>query len=193
MAQKITGNIRMGIVSFITLVSVLLLAVLSVLCIVTANATSATAQRQAESVAGLYATDAEGQRFLAAVDSYLAQSKEAGESAQAAVKRIVADTDGTLTDAMAQGGGAEQGNGETGAQALTYSFTGEGRTLDLVITHRDGRVLQASVSINDELEYVIDAWTTSTAQAGSSEALWGGSSAGDANDASQSTDNKESN
>ena len=193
MAQKATGNIRMGIVSFITLVSVLLLAVLSVLCIVTANATRATAQRQAESVTGLYAADAEGQRFLAAVDSYLVQSKQAGESAQAAVKRIVADTDGTLAQAMAQGGAAaEQGGDKADSEVLTYSFTGEGRTLYLTVTHRDGRVLQASMSIDDDLDCVVDTWATSTAQAGSSEALWSSSNAGDADGATQGADNKES-
>lgn len=173
----------MGIVSFITLVSVLLLAVLSVLCIVTANASRATAQRQASSIADLYTADSAGQRCLAAIDGYLAESKQVGESAQAAVKRVAADLDGTLAQAMAP-------DGDTASEGLTYSLAGDGRTLDLVITHQDGRVLQAALSVDDDLDCVIDAWKTSTTQASSSDALWSSSGTDDANaDASQGSGN----
>ena len=85
------GNVRIGIVSFITLVSVLLLAVLSVLCVTTARATASTASRQADSATGLYEVDAAGQGMLAAIDSQLAQSRSAHESAGVDDVQINAD------------------------------------------------------------------------------------------------------
>ncbi len=184
MAQRSGGNIRMGIVSFITLVSILLLAVLSVLCIVTANATNATAERQASSTTGLYAVDSAGQRCLAAIDGYLAQSKEAGESAQAAVKRITSDADGTLAGAVKAAGQDDE--------ALTYTVDGSDATIELVIAHRDGRKLHATIAVGDDLESSANTWKTSTTQTVSSSSLWSGATQADSDvsASSQPSDNE---
>ena len=81
-------------------------------------------------------------------------------------------------------------DGDAASEGLVYSLTGDGRTLDLVITHQDGRVLQAALSVDDDLDCVIDAWKTSTTQASSSDALWSSSGTDDANaDASQGSGN----
>lgn len=154
----------MGIVSFITLVSVVLLAVLSVLCIVTANATNATAQRQATSARAQYALDSAGQRCLAAVDGYLAQSVAAGDSASQAVARVLADADGSL---------AAAGNAAEGTSLSSLS-QGAGNTLELAFAHTDGRTLQVVLSISDDLKYSVDAWQTATVKTDSTDALWSG-------------------
>ena len=79
---------------------------------------------------------------------------------------------------------------DAASEGLTYSLAGDGRTLDLVITHQDGRVLQAALSVDDDLDCVIDAWKTSTTQASSSDALWSSSGTDGANaDASQGSGN----
>lgn len=165
MAQRSSGNVRMGIVSFITLVSVVLLAVLSVLCIVTANATDATAQRQATSTRAQYALDSAAQRCLSAVDGYLAQGTSAGESASQAVARVLADADGTLSAA---------GNTTDGI-TLSSTTQASDNTFELVFSHTDGRTLQVVLSISDDLAYSIDAWQTATVKTDSADALWSGS------------------
>lgn len=166
---KPTGNIRMGIVSFITLVSVLLLAVLSVLCVTTANASRATAQRQAASADALYEVDAAGQRALAAVDGYLAQSRANGEKPAEAVARIAADVEGTLA-AAAQDGQSVAVSAPSGTAGVAE--------IDLAIDNDAGHELDAKLTINNDLSYSVAAWKTSVApsETESTSGLWGGTS-----------------
>lgn len=163
---KPSGNIRMGTVSFITLVSVILLAILSVLCVTTASASRATAERQAWSTSSLYEVDAAGQRALAAIDGYLAQSQQGGEKPSEAVTRIVADGAGTFA--------ATANEGQTATVAASSTASDE---LDLTTT-ADGHELDAKLRVNADLSYTILAWKSSPTpeESGDATGLWGGAS-----------------
>lgn len=167
--HKNGGNVRMGIVSFITLVSVLLLAVLTVLCVVTANATSATASREADSVASLYRVDACGQALLSQVDAQLAKSKSAGENASAAADHVRASLNSSKARALELAG--------AGDGSVTLDAGVSGTTLSFTVTAESGRTLAAEVRVNDDLTYTVSSWKTTTAQSQTVENLWGGASA----------------
>lgn len=61
MARRTGEGVRIGPITLLTLVSVLLLAVLAMLCITTTHATEAMAQRQADALSQTYELDAFGQ------------------------------------------------------------------------------------------------------------------------------------
>lgn len=61
--------VRLGWLSLLLAVSMVCLAVLSVLAFATARASSALAKRQAQAVTELYALENEGQQWLAAADA----------------------------------------------------------------------------------------------------------------------------
>ena len=161
------GNVRIGIVSFITLVSVLLLAVLSVLCVTTARATASTASRQADSATGLYEVDAAGQGMLAAIDSQLAQSRSAHESAGVAASRVQLVMPSIQSRAL-ELSGVDDVQINADVKDANISFT---------IKTTDGRELDAEVAVNDDLTHTVSSWKTSTTQAQTQQNLWGGSGA----------------
>ncbi len=167
------GNIRIGSVSFATLLSIILLAVLSVLCVVTANAANATANRQAASSTELYAVDSMGQALLAAMDEELAASAAAGESAAQAAARIQGNT-AELEARAAQLAGAQA---PQAAVNLSVSLLVSDAEVRFSVTGPDGRTLNATATINDDLSYKLQSWKMSTTQTASGESLWSGTSA----------------
>ena len=74
MARRTGEGVRIGPITLLTLVSVLLLAVLAMLCITTTHATEAMAQRQADALSQTYELDAFGQALLAQIDDQIAES-----------------------------------------------------------------------------------------------------------------------
>ena len=68
MARRTGEGVRIGPITLLTLVSVLLLAVLAMLCVTTTHATEAMAQRQADALSQTYELDAFGQALLAQID-----------------------------------------------------------------------------------------------------------------------------
>lgn len=165
------GNVRIGIVSFMTLLSVILLAILSVLCVVTANAAGATASRQAASSTELYEVDGMGQALLASIDEELGEAAAAGESAGEAAARIQADA-GKIEARAAQLAGAQN----PGAGELSVSLSVDGAVVRFSATGPVGRTLDAAARINDDLSYELQSWKMSTTQTASEESLWGGAS-----------------
>lgn len=163
------GNVRIGIVSFITLVSVLLLAVLSVLCVVSANAASATANRQASSATELYEVDGMGQAILASVDEQLADAKAAGKTASQTAVSIQANAVAVQTRAIELAG-------SNTADGLAMSLEVNGTTVKISVSGDGGRTLEATAQINDDLTYTLQSWKTSTTQTTSQTNLWGGAS-----------------
>ena len=161
------GNVRIGIVSFITLVSVLLLAVLSVLCVVSANAASTTANRQASSATELYEVDGMGQAILASVDEQLAAAKASGQTASQAAVRIQSNAVSVQTRAIELAG-------SNAADGLTMSIEVSGTTVKISVSADGGRTLEAAAQINDDLTYTLQSWKTSTTQTTSQTNLWGG-------------------
>lgn len=166
--KKATSNVRIGIVSFITLISVLLLAVLSVLCVSTARATSATTERQATSVSELYEVDAVGQAILATVDGKLAGFAKNGESATFAASHLNAQIADIATDAF------ELAGVDDGVQV---SSDYDGKTFSFTVSSDDDRTLEAQIELDSDLSYTITSWKTSTTQTVSETSLWGGSTA----------------
>ena len=74
MARRTGEGVRIGPITLLTLVSVLLLAVLAMLCVTTTHATEAMAQRQADALSQTYELDAFGQALLAQIDEQIAES-----------------------------------------------------------------------------------------------------------------------
>ena len=68
MARRTGEGVRIGPITLLTLVPVLLLAVLAMLCVTTTHATEAMAQRQADALSQTYELDAFGQALPAQID-----------------------------------------------------------------------------------------------------------------------------
>lgn len=167
------GNIRIGIVSFMTLVSILLLAVLSVLCVVSANAAAATASRQASSSTELYQVDGMGQALLASMDEELAKSAAAGETAEQAAARIQANL-ASVESRASQIASAQAA--DSSDDDLSVSVEVEGAAVRFSVSGAKGRLLDAQVQITQDLGYQVTSWKTSTTQTATGENLWGGAS-----------------
>lgn len=175
MARKSTGNVRIGIVSFITLLAILLMSVLAVLCVVTARATWATTQKQATSVDETYQIDAVGQAVLSQIDAQAATYKAQGGSAAqviAAVGANAAKIQTVALESVSAGAAADDA-----ATSMELSLSTSGNSVNFSVSAANGRKLEARVSITDSLSYKIDEWKMSTAQTQQEENLWSGAGA----------------
>lgn len=165
MAKSSSDGMRIGPISLLTLIAVLLLAVLAMLCVTTANATSAMANRQAGSITQTYKLDSCGQTLLANIDGVLAQAEETGASGVQAVEdnrgQII---DNTLTNC--------------GNDDISISLEADSDTVSFTISLSDARALEASIRIDANAGYSIESWKTSTLQELPQETLWAGSSTG---------------
>ncbi len=169
MAKKTAGNVRIGIVSFITLLAILLMSVLAVLCVVTARATWATTQKQGVSVSETYQIDGVGQAILSQVDAQVAKTAAQGGTAAQAVAYVKANATKIQTDALTQVEATDAG--------LDVSFSVDGNNVEFTVVAANGRTLDAVVTVTDALACDITQWKMSTAQAEAQTNLWSGSSA----------------
>ncbi len=174
MARKSTGNVRIGIVSFITLLAILLMSVLAVLCVVTARATWATTQKQATSVDETYQIDAVGQAVLSQIDAQAATYKTQGGSAAQVIASVGANAAKIQTAALESVSTAAAGDAAT---SMELSLSTSGNSVNFSVSAANGRKLEACVSITDSLSYKIDEWKMSTAQTQQEENLWSGAGA----------------
>lgn len=101
MARRTGEGVRIGPITLLTLVSVLLLAVLAMLCITTTHATEAMAQRQADALSQTYELDAFGQALLAQIDDQIAES-----GSPAAAAALVQHRSDKLLENAAEASGA---------------------------------------------------------------------------------------
>ena len=69
------GSVRIGPISLLTLIIVLCLAVMAVLAVTTSQATYAVAARQASFTEDTYENEASAQKFVAALDGFLARER----------------------------------------------------------------------------------------------------------------------
>ena len=151
-----TEGVRIGPVSLATLISILLLAVLAMLCVTTSNAAQAMAERQANSATETYALDSCGQHMLASIS---AEFKSSGSMDSVASKLS------SIADKAKDASSLEKAN-------IATSKTKNGVTF--VITTETGKTLNAKVSqSNGSLS--VDQWKLSTTQQESEETLWSGS------------------
>ncbi len=179
MARKSTGNVRIGIVSFITLLAILLMSVLAVLCVVTARATWATTQKQATSVDETYQIDAVGQAVLSQIDAQAATYKAQGGSAAQVIASVGANAAKIQTAALesVSTAAADDAAAAGDAASMELSLSTSGNSVNFSVSAANGRKLEACVSITDSLSYKIDEWKMSTAQTQQEENLWSGAGA----------------
>lgn len=165
MATKTTGNVRIGPISLLTLISVLLLAVLGMLCITTSNAARAMSKRQASAATSTYALESCAQTLLAGMDETVHANATDAASAAATVSEHLDE----LKEAALV---------ESGTKELTIEAKVDGTSVEFSISAKDGRSLSARITFSDDLRYSIDRWKTTTTHTDESESLlWSGSTA----------------
>jgi len=145
MARRTGEGVRIGPITLLTLVSVLLLAVLAMLCVTTTHATEAMAQRQADALSQTYELDAFGQALLAQIDEQIAES---GSPA------LVQHRSDKLLENAAEA---------SGARDLRSFIDVAGTQVTFTVIAQDGKELAATATIAAN-GCTVDAWKTTTAQ-----------------------------
>lgn len=166
MSHQPNAGVRIGPVSLLTLVSVLLLAVLAMLCATTSNAALEMSKRQAATSTSSYSIESCGQAMLAVLDD---TAHASGTDAASAVSGIGAQLDAIEQDAKA--------NADT--TDLDIDTSVDGTSVLFTVCARNGRKLDARVTFADDLSYSIDEWKVTTTQndQADSDTLWAGSAA----------------
>ena len=165
MAAKRSEGMRIGPISLLTLISVLLLAVLAMLCVTTTNATKAMATRQADSTAETYLVDSCGQALLGGIDDEL-------KSTTGTATEAVSSVDARLTELESK---AKQ---TCGGDNLVVSAKTNGDGISFTVAAESGKTLEAEVRVTDDLAYSIESWHITTTQQLPEDTLWSNSSAG---------------
>ncbi len=160
MQKNQTEGVRIGPISLVTLIAVLLLAVLAMLCVTTANATQSMAQRQANGVTETYAADSVGQALYAQVSNKVAGTT----SASAAASAVSGSLDEIKAAAVAQ-----NSNVSLDAQV-------EGQTVAFTASLESGKALTGTITLGSDGTASISSWKLSTTQAVNEETLWTGAS-----------------
>ncbi len=151
-----TEGVRIGPISLATLISILLVAVLALLCVVTANAAQTMAERQANATSESFALDSCGQKILAQLDAELSSSGSLPQSDKK-LKSIV----NKVVDASSYSGFSA--SSKVSSEAVSFSIrTEDGKTLDAKVSQKNG-----SLSV--------DQWKLTSEQQGTEESLWSGS------------------
>ena len=140
MSHQSNEGIRIGPISLLTLVSVLLLAVLAMLCATTSNAALAMSKRQAATSTSSYSIESCGQVLLAALDD---AAHANGTDAASAVSGIGAQLDAIEQDVKA--------NADT--TDLDIDTSVDGTSVLFTIRARNGRKLDARITFADDLSY----------------------------------------
>ena len=164
MARRSEG-MRIGPISLLTLISVLLLAVLAMLCVTTTNATKAMATRQADSTAETYLVDSCGQALIAGIDDEL-------KSTTGTATEAVSSVDARLTDLQSK---AKQA---CGGDDLDVSAETDGDGISFTVAAQSGKTLEAELRVTDDREYSIESWHITTTQQLPEDTLWSNSNAG---------------
>ncbi len=164
MASKPNEGVRIGPISLLTLISVLLLAVLAMLCVTTANASRAMSRRQADAATSSYRIESCGQALIAELDDVAHAN---GTDAASAVSSIAARLD-TIKQAALDTSEADD---------LDIDAKTDGSCVTFSIAATDGRRLDACITFNDDLTYTVDQWKVTTTQSDQAESdtLWTGS------------------
>lgn len=180
---KAHGSVRIGPISLLTLVIILCLAVMAVLTIATAQASSNLTQRQANAVNILYGDEVAGQGFVSQVDTFLvAHGSDEGFSTQVLVDAIPEFCEEAQKIASEQGFEVEVSAQWLDPQALctTAGVTLEAVDADVVgglmaeCSGQAGRTLQVSLAVTKDADYRLLAWKmiTTWTEEGTGETLW---------------------
>ncbi len=160
MMQQRAG-VRIGPLSIATLISVLLIATFSVLCITTANATYTMAEHQATSTTETYQLDACGQKLLAAVNTQIANCTSAAEATKTISENL---------DALEQ-----QAIQTTDDEAITLDAHVNNTTIAFTATMPSGKTLNGIIALNNNGTASVSEWKFSVTQQPNEETLWSGS------------------
>ncbi len=160
MVQQRAG-VRIGPLSIATLISVLLIATFSVLCITTANATYTMAERQAINTTETYQLDACGQKLLAAVNAQIANCTSATEATKTISENL---------DALEQ-----QAIQTTDDEAITLDAHVNNTTIAFTATMPSGKTLNGIIALSNNGTASVSEWKFSVTQQPNEETLWSGS------------------
>lgn len=140
----------MGPISLFALIILLSLAVLAVLATTTAQATFASAEKQAGFTADTYVNEAAAQEFLADVDEKLASARETNVTSEEALEEI--------ESSLPSGAWVEDG------------------TIRAEFYQESGRTLTITLTITDDVRYRVTQWqaTTKWTTSEEGETLWQG-------------------
>ncbi len=156
MMSRKTEGVRIGPISLATLIAILLVGVLALLCVVTANAAQTMAQRQASATTETYALDSCGQLMLAGISEELSSS-------------------GSLTATASKLSSiAEKAKKDCGEESLTIKTSSGSKSLSFTIAAQDGKKLDAKVSQKDG-SLSVDQWKLTSQQQDAEETLWSSS------------------
>lgn len=164
MAAKRSEGMRIGPISLLTLISVLLLTVLAMLCVTTTNATKAMASRQADSTTETYLVDSCGQALLAGIDDELKSSTGTATEAVSSVNARMADLQSKAKQAC-------------GGDDLDVLAKTDGDDISFTVAAQSGKTLEADVHVTDDLSYSIESWRITTTQQLPEDTLWSSSNA----------------
>lgn len=136
MSRRAKGSVRIGPISLFSLIILLSLAVMAVLAITTAQATNASAEKQALFTSDSYENEVAAQEFVASVDTELAAVKNDG---------------GTRSEALGRLG-----------SILPEAATIDGDSIHAEFSQASGRTLKVSLMITNSLSCQITEWKTVT-------------------------------
>lgn len=156
---------RIGPISLLTLISVLLLAVLAMLCVTTTNATKAMATRQADSTAETYLVDSCGQALVAGIDDELKSATGSATEAVSSVGARLADLESKAKQTC-------------GGDDLEVSAKTNGDDISFTVATQSGKTLEAEIRVADDRGYSIESWHIATTQQLPEDTLWSNSSTG---------------
>lgn len=147
-STRIKGSVRMGPISLFALMVLLSLAVLAVLAISTAQATYASAEKQALFNDDTYANEVEAQEFLALIDGELARSRTEGKDGAEALDDL--------------------------ATKIPAGATIEDNEVRASFAQESGRTLAITITVTDDATYEITQWQATTTWNTEGETLWQG-------------------
>lgn len=182
---KTHGSVRIGPISLLTLVIVLCLAVMAVLTIATAQASSNLTQRQANATTTLYGDEVAGQSFVAALDSFLvAHGADEGFSTQTIADALPSFCEEATRIAADHGCDVTVSAQwlETDALCALVGVTTDAVERNYVggilaeCSGEAGRTLQVALALTNKADYRLLAWKTITTwtEEGTGEKVWQG-------------------
>ena len=151
-----TGNMRIGLLTILTVVIVIVLEV------TTAGAMRALTARQAAMTTEAYRAEPCGQQLVARVDAQLAQSKASGADRAAALDALSGKLSGISS--------------VVSTSDVTAIARVDGSKVEATITTTGGRTLTVTINVTDDLTCDVSAWRLAAVSADEKDAttLWGG-------------------
>lgn len=159
--------VRMGVLNLLAMVIALGLAVLALLALTTAHAGAALSQRQADEMRQVYAAEAAGQQFVAAVDAQLSWLRQSDADAQQIMRTLDSAAWSCAQAAVnaplaAEAGTAGEGSALTSEQfGATTDHLSAGDTIGMVIgsfTTDQNQNLTCTLAIQADGTYEVIGW-----------------------------------